>query len=127
MRLVSVRVKNFRCIDDSGEFAVDDLTCLVGKNESGKTALLQAIEKINPRQDKQRSFNTNRDYPRKSLSDFNEDSEVVISKWELTASEVEELERISGPNSIKSNACVLTVTYAGRDWTLDWDEKITMK
>ena len=26
----------------------DDITCLVGKNESGKTALLQALNKLNP-------------------------------------------------------------------------------
>ena len=31
------------------EFAIDEkVTCLVGKNESGKTAILQALEKLNP-------------------------------------------------------------------------------
>lgn len=38
MKLVSVRVQNYKCIEDSGEFTVSNLTCLAGKNESGKSA-----------------------------------------------------------------------------------------
>lgn len=41
MRLNTVQITNFRSIDDSGEFTVEDVTCLVGKNESGKTAVLE--------------------------------------------------------------------------------------
>jgi predicted ATPase len=36
MRLLSVRIQDFRCIEDSTEFPITDVTCLVGKNESGK-------------------------------------------------------------------------------------------
>ena len=44
MRLKTIRVTNFRSVDDSGEFNVDPVTCLVGKNEAGKSAiLLEAI------------------------------------------------------------------------------------
>jgi len=39
MNLKSLRVRNYRCIDDSGWVSVDDFTCLIGKNESGKTGL----------------------------------------------------------------------------------------
>jgi predicted ATP-dependent endonuclease of OLD family len=56
MKLTSAQIKNFRSIDDSSEFTVGELTCFVGKNESGKTALLQALEKINPQDAKQREF-----------------------------------------------------------------------
>lgn len=39
MKLKRYRVRNFRSIIDSGDIDVDDcVTCLVGKNESGKTA-----------------------------------------------------------------------------------------
>ena len=48
MILESARVENFKCIDDSTEFSVRSLTALVGKNESGKTALLKALYRINP-------------------------------------------------------------------------------
>ena len=43
MKLESVRITNFRCIDDSGEFKIGQVACLVGKNESGKTSLLHAL------------------------------------------------------------------------------------
>src|ERR1700722_14617455 len=49
MRLVAFRVERFRNILDSGEIPVDPaVTCLVGKNESGKTNLLHALHTINP-------------------------------------------------------------------------------
>lgn len=49
MRLISTRVRKFRNILDSGEVAIDSaVTCLVGKNESGKTAFLHALYRLNP-------------------------------------------------------------------------------
>ena len=44
MKLIKARVKNFKSIQDSTEFDIDDrITCLVGKNQAGKTALLEAL------------------------------------------------------------------------------------
>ena len=37
MHLKSVQVTNFRSADDSGAFELAPVTCLVGKNESGKS------------------------------------------------------------------------------------------
>ncbi len=48
MKLIKVRITNFLCIHDSGEFDIDDVTCLVGKNQSGKTAILKALYNLNP-------------------------------------------------------------------------------
>lgn len=49
MKLRSVRVRMFRNILDSTEVAIEDkVTCLVGKNESGKTAFLQALWRLRP-------------------------------------------------------------------------------
>lgn len=48
MKLVKARIRNFQCIHDSEEFSVDDITCLVGKNQSGKTAILKALNLLNP-------------------------------------------------------------------------------
>jgi hypothetical protein len=41
LTLQEFRVENFRNIDDSGWIPVDRITTLLGRNESGKTALLQ--------------------------------------------------------------------------------------
>ena len=44
MQIATVRVQNFRCIRDSGDIPLtQDLTILVGENESGKTSLLDAL------------------------------------------------------------------------------------
>lgn len=48
MRLISFHVKTFRNVLDSTEVDVDDVTCLVGKNEAGKSAILQALHALNP-------------------------------------------------------------------------------
>ncbi len=47
MRLRKFRVKAYRCIHDSGEINVGDLAAFVGRNESGKTTILQALTLLN--------------------------------------------------------------------------------
>lgn len=49
MQLVMAHVTYYRSVEDSGEFPVEPgVTCLVGKNESGKTNVLQALYRVNP-------------------------------------------------------------------------------
>ena len=48
MKALRFRVQNFRNIDDSGWIDLDQVTAFVGRNESGKTALLKALHKFNP-------------------------------------------------------------------------------
>lgn len=48
MRLKEFRVKNYKTIEDSGVIEVDpSVSCLLGKNESGKSAVMQALWKFN--------------------------------------------------------------------------------
>jgi len=47
LRLREFRVQAFRCIHDSGEVVVGDLAAFVGRNESGKTTILQALTLLN--------------------------------------------------------------------------------
>jgi predicted ATP-dependent endonuclease of OLD family len=47
MRLRSFRTQGFRCIKNSGTVALKDITALIGRNESGKTALLQSLLLLN--------------------------------------------------------------------------------
>jgi AAA15 family ATPase/GTPase len=53
MRLTTIHVRDYKSIRDSNPFNLGDITCLVGtclvgKNEAGKTALLEAIYRLNP-------------------------------------------------------------------------------
>ena len=106
MKLIKVRVTNYRSVEDSEEFDIDDLTCLVGKNEAGKTAILTALNGIKPFDDF--SYDKTRDFPRRNLNKFDElypsgDSVVVCSTWKLEEDDIEELERQFGEGVLLSH------------------------
>lgn len=47
MKIKSVTIREFRCFDDTGETIIlDDLTCFVGPNASGKTAAMFALARM---------------------------------------------------------------------------------
>src|SRR5487761_401066 len=82
MRLSKARVMKYRSIKDTGWFDVEETkTILVGPNEAGKTALLRALEQLNPGPDVA-GFNALRDYPRSELNDINrklvDPAEVIV-------------------------------------------------
>ncbi|MBK7712848.1 MAG: AAA family ATPase [Bacteroidales bacterium] len=49
MKLTAFRIKNFRSIVDTGwqNLSPDNITCLIGQNESGKTSVLEALKIFN--------------------------------------------------------------------------------
>ena len=67
MRLTAAHVTSFESITDSGQFDVDaNVTALVGKNETGKTAALQAMYRYKPLPSGHPTgFEELRDYPRR--------------------------------------------------------------
>ena len=68
MKLIKARVQNYRSIRDTGEFEVEDLKIImVGPNEAGKSAILQALQQTN-RPEGVSGFDSLRDYPRKLLN-----------------------------------------------------------
>lgn len=49
MHLVRARVENYRSVRDTGFFDIEPgKTIMVGPNEAGKSAVLQALQQINP-------------------------------------------------------------------------------
>jgi predicted ATP-dependent endonuclease of OLD family len=86
MRLIRARVRNYRSVEDSEESEIRDLTCLVGKNEAGKTALLNALRGL--RSTTNFSYDETRDYPRRFATRFDErhpdgNAEVVRTWWQV--------------------------------------------
>ena len=68
MRLSRARVQKYRSVDDSGWFSVENTkTILVGQNEAGKTAILAALQQLNPPEGVS-GFEALRDYPRSQYS-----------------------------------------------------------
>ena len=74
MKLKRYIVNNFRSVWNSGEINIDDkVTCFVGKNESGKTVLLQALYRTKPINTADATFDLDDDYPRRALGDYRHD------------------------------------------------------
>ena len=70
MRLKKARIQKYRSIRDTGYFDIEaGKTILVGPNEAGKTALLEALQRINP-PGGIRNFDALRDYPRSEFNDI---------------------------------------------------------
>lgn len=89
VRLKHVKINKYKCINSEQEFQLDDgITILVGKNESGKTAVLEAIAKTNYfTKDTTFTFNKTLDYPRRELKAYEKSGEiakVVTCTYELS-------------------------------------------
>jgi predicted ATP-dependent endonuclease of OLD family len=82
----------------------DDLTALVGLNESGKTAFLEVLAKLNYfDEDPNFAFNPLTDFPRSELKTYEgkiDDIEVVLCKFEVTGELLEEIEKEIGKGTL---------------------------
>lgn len=129
MILKSVRVENFKCIEDSGDFSLQPVTCLVGKNESGKTALLEALYKLNPDIPEQADFNSLLEYPRRKWSEYKErkgaePDNVLTTTWELEEADVDALAQVVGREVAQNAKVVVTKGYDNkREWKIELDER----
>ena len=81
MRLTKARVQGYRSIIDTGYFDVEnDKTIFIGPNEAGKTAILQALQKLNAPEGTA-SFDPLRDYPRSKYDEDIKNGKVDPSKF----------------------------------------------
>jgi len=128
MILDSVRVENFKCIDDSTEFTIRTLTAMVGKNESGKTALLRALYRVNPILPIDASF-SDVEYPRRRWASYRQKrhqapDRVVTTTWTLLDRDIKALGAVLGPDGLASHKVVVSKGYDNRvRWQIDIDER----
>ena len=121
MELKSVRVQNYRSIDDSGVVPIEEITCLVGKNESGKTAFLHALHMLNPLNPIRGKirFDDVMDFPSRRFSSYRKTREespadVVTAIFELTDTELKIIEEDLGAGVLKSREITVAKGYDGR-------------
>ena len=128
MRLRSVSVQNFKCIRDSNAFRIDDrVTALVGKNESGKTALLQAVAKLKPVFDSDKDF-IDLEYPRSLWNEYKERAQkdpapALATTWQLEAADTVALTQVLGPAAESIREVAISKGYDNqRTFELELDE-----
>lgn len=104
MRLAKARVQGYRSIIDSGWFDIEnDKTILVGPNEAGKTAVLQALQKLNPPKGSE-LFNPLRDYPRAKYDEDIEKKGIDPAKYTVVEGHfsLEEADKDKVPESYRN-------------------------
>jgi hypothetical protein len=122
MKLREFRVREFRSIWDSGPIKVDDkVTCLVGKNEAGKTALLIALYRTTPIIADDAVFDETYDYPKREVEDYRfavengdrGEAVVVECLYELDDDDIEAVTSVFGPK-IPKDKTFTRETYYGK-------------
>ena len=117
MRLTKVQVQNFKSIDDSTPFTIANVTSLVGKNEAGKTALLDGLHRLNPVEGGG-GYDALLHYPRRRLAEYEErvaagaqPDTVVTTTWDLETADVAALDASLGEDSLVSPEIRVTRGY----------------
>jgi len=129
MLLCKARVTNFKIVEDSNEFTLDRVTCLIGKNESGKTALLHALYRLNPYDADAAEYDKVEEYPRRYLLEYDDrhrgrEACVVLTTWELDDADVNAIEKILGSDTVTSREVQVYKRYhdKGTVWIISIDE-----
>lgn len=142
MKLIAFRVTMYKGIIDSGWVDVNDLTVLVGKNESGKTSLLRALHKLNPYnpdsdgqdldlyeqdpdlyKDKPDAYQMDWEWPRAHRHKQDEYQVVCLARFRLSDQEKSEFAQITGQEEIPDTIEV-SRNYGGQ-LKINWEENIS--
>ncbi|MBH0053617.1 AAA family ATPase [Salinibacterium sp. SWN139] len=113
MKLISANVRRYRSIEDGSDVAIEsDVTCMVGKNESGKSAVLQAIYKSHP-VEKSSKFDAGIDFPSRLTRERKDNPKIPVTvlTYELSDDDMEFIEKKFGPDVLLSRDVAVTNGY----------------
>ena len=111
MRLKAFRVQMYRPILDSAWVDVNNITVIVGKNESGKTALLKALHKFNPFSPE--PYTLDREWPRGHRQGQSPDAVVVQTRFGFEDKELANIAKLL-PGGQKPTDVEISKTYEGK-------------
>lgn len=126
LRAVRFKVQNFRNIDDSGWIPMERVTALVGRNESGKTALLKALHKFNPATPE--PYNPQREFPRDRYTrEFKDGADWPVCSVEFEPDEQlqEKIASLLGDNSVPKK--IVCTRYYDGSLSTQYDPPIEIK
>lgn len=134
MKLVSAQVKNFRCILDSNTVEIGRTTCLVGKNESGKTAFLKALEGLRSVTPEYARYDKTENYPRRHLANYDSrhegnEAEVIITVWQLEESDKDALKKEFGEEALIGDEVSISKSYGDENptWGVSIDHRAVLR
>jgi energy-coupling factor transporter ATP-binding protein EcfA2 len=133
MKLTRAHVKNFQSVRDSTPFDLHDVTCLVGKNEAGKTAILKALYRLNPINPNEGVYSETDDYPRTEVTAYQQEVKagrrkqdtVVEATFQLEQHEATQMEAELGEGVLFDRMVTLFKGYENKlDYRLTCSETI---
>lgn len=120
MKLKKVEIHKYKSFESEQKFGLND-TILVGMNESGETATLEAIAKTNYFQDgKQFKFNLTHDYPRKEkkkIDKSGENPKAITCTYEIPQWLIDKISEDVGRNVFKSKEFSITTKFSNPNRT----------
>jgi energy-coupling factor transporter ATP-binding protein EcfA2 len=114
MKLLRFRVENFRSVEDSDWIEADDVTALIGTNESGKTNILLPLWKLNPA--KEGDIDLTSDYPRKNYNTFRtlkDQPTFITAVFDVGDDLAGQLEKISGVPAAQMREASIARSFDG--------------
>ena len=120
MKLIRFTVREFQSIWDSGPIDVNEkVTCLVGKNEAGKTALLTALYRTNPIISTDSVFDETYDYPKREVEDYRfdiengarEEAKVVECEYQLNNDDKKAVANLFGSKTLTGDTFKRLTSY----------------
>lgn len=124
IHLKNVHLHKYKSIETPQSFDVEsDVTTLVGKNEAGKTAVLEAIAKSNYfSNDPEFIFDATYDYPRKEKKQFDKDGSdvtVITCTYELSKELLSNIQAVVGKKAFTTNTITYSRSYRSNNGTFD--------
>lgn len=120
MRLRNVTIHKYKSFESDQQFDLEDnISIMVGMNESGKTAALEAIAKTNYFQkDEKFKFNLTHDFPRKEkkkIDKSGENPKAITCTYEIPDTLKNEIENELGKGILKSKEFTVSYKYKGEE------------
>lgn len=125
MKLTQLQITNYRSVADSNDFQIADVTCLVGKNESGKTNILRCLERLNSLDSKVKAaYDEDMDWPRASDDVPDSEARVVAATWHIEDHEAAAIEESLGADALKSRNLKTETKFSGKStWEITLNEE----
>ena len=109
------RVTEYRCINDSGWVEIDDIITVVGKNGSGKTAVLHALWKFSSYRDN--PYNLDREWLRGRRKEKSANKVVITVEFVFDDSEQEQLASIDETSKAITHVVINRMNSGARLWS----------
>ena len=125
IKLVKADIERYKCIEKKQSFNVEeDITVLVGVNESGKTSILEALAKTNYfEEDDKFKFDMTHDFPRKQKKAADKSGDIqtaVVLHYKVETDLIDQIYEELGVKPCIDTFYIIYMYDNNRTWSLSW-------